>query len=271
MLSPWALAALTCLALPAPFAMAVVAVGGPVVVVVVLSAVAVAAVVVVVVVAPVEAGARPLPLPGRSWGGAAPEEMPTTRANPTAARGRTSHSLSTFTRWNTHGPNDDAGVSEPDLLALYDKALPQVFGYLVRRCPSPAVAEDLTAETFLAAVAAVRRGTVDPLTPAWLIGVARHKLVDFWRRSGREAAGEADAEPVVDPDWTEQLEPGPALDTLQRLAPHHRLVLTLRYLDGLPVPEVAAHLDRTVHATEALLVRAKAAFRRTYHERRGDA
>jgi RNA polymerase sigma-70 factor (ECF subfamily) len=48
------------------------------------------------------------------------------------------------------------------------------------------------------------------------------------------------------------------------LGPHHRAALTLRYLDGLPVLEVAAHLGRTLHATEALLVRARAAFRQAY-------
>jgi RNA polymerase sigma-70 factor, ECF subfamily len=47
----------------------------------------------------------------------------------------------------------------------------------------------------------------------------------------------------------------------------HRAALTLRYLDGLTVGEVARTLDRTVHATEALLARAKAAFRRTYARR----
>ena len=39
---------------------------------------------------------------------------------------------------------------------------------------------------------------------------------------------------------------------------------TLRYLDALPVPEVAEPLGRSTTATEALLVRAKAAFRRAY-------
>src|SRR6266540_1906786 len=47
-----------------------------------------------------------------------------------------------------------------------------------------------------------------------------------------------------------------ARDTLDRLGPHHRAALTPRYVDDLPVAEVAALLDRTVHATEALLVRA---------------
>jgi RNA polymerase sigma-70 factor (ECF subfamily) len=43
----------------------------------------------------------------------------------------------------------------------------------------------------------------------------------------------------------------------------------LRYVDGLGVPEVAAHLDRTLHATEALLVRARTAFRKAYQEKEG--
>ncbi len=45
---------------------------------------------------------------------------------------------------------------------------------------------------------------------------------------------------------------------------------TLRYLDGLPVPEVAECLDRTVHATETLLVRARRAFRHVYEAGRDD-
>ena len=51
---------------------------------------------------------------------------------------------------------------------------------------------------------------------------------------------------------------------LAELGPHHRGALTLRYLDGLSVSEVAAVIDRTVHATEALLVRARRAFRQVY-------
>ena len=57
-----------------------------------------------------------------------------------------------------------------------------------------------------------------------------------------------------------------AHEVLESLGPHHRIALMLRYLDGLPVREVAALLDRTEHATEALLVRARIAFRRAYRE-----
>jgi len=54
------------------------------------------------------------------------------------------------------------------------------------------------------------------------------------------------------------------------LGPTHRAALVLRHVDALPVPEVAATLGRTVHATEALLVRARAAFRRRYRELTGE-
>jgi RNA polymerase sigma-70 factor (ECF subfamily) len=160
------------------------------------------------------------------------------------------------------------------LLALYDEAVPQVYGYLLPRCGNATLAEDLTAETFLAAVSAVKHETVPRMSIAWLVGVARHKLVDHWRRQTREdrklqlAHGE---QSTVDDPWDAQLDQAQARAVLARLGPHHRAALTLRYLDGLSVPEVAEHLDRTVRATEALLVRARAAFRRIYEEESTDA
>ena len=156
-------------------------------------------------------------------------------------------------------PNDDSPVSA--FLQLYDDALPHVYGYLVRRCESAATAEDLTSDTFIAAASAVQRGA--EVNVPWLIGTARHKLVDHWRRAGRQRAALEElweqAEPPIDAN--DPVDVLHVRDTLARLTPHHRAALVLRYLDGLPVPEVAALLDRSVHATESLIVRAKAAYR----------
>jgi RNA polymerase sigma-70 factor (ECF subfamily) len=165
---------------------------------------------------------------------------------------------------------------EPDpgaaLLALYDAALPQVYGYLLSRCGQRTLAEDLTAETFLAAVEAVRKRPPPDVSTAWLVGVARHKLVDHWRRAEREQRGlrvfhGLPTEP--DDPWDERLDAMIAQEVLAELGPHHRGALILRYLDGLPVPEVSRLLGRTVHATEALLVRARKAFRETYERLEG--
>ena len=156
------------------------------------------------------------------------------------------------------------------LLALYDEAVGEVYGYLLARCRNRAIAEDVTSDVFMGAVDAVSRGTPTDVTTAWLIGIARHKLVDHWRRNEREqrrlaaVADEPLAAPADDDPWDARLDVLAARDALDRLGAHHRAALTLRYLDGLSVPEVAGVLGRTVHATEALLVRARRAFRDAY-------
>ena len=155
------------------------------------------------------------------------------------------------------------------LLALYDDALPAVYGYFVRRCPDRGTAEDLTSETFLAAMDAVRKPSPPAISVPWLIGVARHKLADHYRRRHDRFS-----DPVADPPepgepidaWDAELDRIVAESVLARLPDHHRIVLCLRYLDDRSVPECAEAIGRTVHATEALLVRARRAFRTSYPE-----
>lgn len=159
------------------------------------------------------------------------------------------------------------------LLALYDEALPLVYGYFVRRCGDVGTAEDLTSETFLAAMDAARKNDAPTISVPWLLGVARHKLADHYRRRHDrltvpvaelpepvlEAAGAAD-------DWDAELDRMIAEAVLARLAEPHRTVLVLRYMDDCSVGECAELIGRTVHATEALLVRARRAFKKQYPE-----
>ncbi len=164
-----------------------------------------------------------------------------------------------------------------DLLAIYDVAVDQVYRYHRARCGHRQVAEDLTAETFLAAVGQVRRDRVDQVTVAWLIGIARHKLVDHWRRLDRQPrrfddpSGDVDLD-VASDEWAPEVLERQHVDAvMSQLGSHHREALVLRYFDGLAVPEVAAALGRTVHATETLLVRARRQFRLLYEQAEGSA
>jgi RNA polymerase sigma-70 factor (ECF subfamily) len=158
-------------------------------------------------------------------------------------------------------------------LALYDQALPAVYGYFVRRCGDRGTAEDLTSETFLAAMDSARKEDPPDITVPWLIGVARHKLADhFRRRYDRLAVPVAD---VPEPDspadaWDAELDRIVAESTLRRLSEPHRAVLTLRYMDDCSVNECAELIGRTVHATEALLVRARRSFRDHYEGHDGE-
>ena len=144
------------------------------------------------------------------------------------------------------------------VVTMYRAALPRVYGYLLPRCGSASVAEDLTAETFLAAVDASRQGTLPEVSVAWLIGIARHKLVDHWRRQEREQRSLAAAEELsseVDNPWDEWFDLEAAHTVLAQLPLPQRAALTLRYLDGLPVASVAEHLGRSVPSVASLLRR----------------
>jgi RNA polymerase sigma-70 factor (ECF subfamily) len=174
----------------------------------------------------------------------------------------------TATRW-------EVGEPPEAFVDFCAGALPEVYGYLLARCRDRATAEDLTSATFEAAVSAVRRATVTDLSTGWLIVVARRRLIDHWRREERDARRLEtfacdDVQTALD-DWSDAVDPGVGMLALMRLGPHHRAALTLRYVDGLSVADVARELARGHDATEALLQRARRAFRRAYEEVRTHA
>lgn len=63
-----------------------------------------------------------------------------------------------------------------------------VLGWVRRRTPSAEVAIDLTGETFVAALGSVRRfRSANGPAVAWLLGIARHKLLRSYERGEVEA------------------------------------------------------------------------------------
>lgn len=174
-----------------------------------------------------------------------------------------------------------AGLADPERFRVfYAEALPRVYGYfLYRGGGDAATAEDLTQETFLAAVSQIRKGAVVAVPIPWVLGIARHKLLDHFRRQRRAgwslvsweddiADDERFALPEDDPTARER-----ALTALAEVPLTQREALILHYLDGLPVAEVAWLLERSLSATEPLLARGRASFRQRYRdeEARDDA
>lgn len=154
-----------------------------------------------------------------------------------------------------------------DFVELYDRSIGDVYSYLRSRVGEQPLAEDLTQEVFLAG--ARRAAAGQPVDVAWLIAVARNKAVDHWRQQGRRErrlhlveTTSSSVEPALG-----AIEASVAEEVLDELGPTYRAALVLRHVDGLSVPEVADHLGRTVAATEQVLSRARAAFRRSYQER----
>ena len=145
---------------------------------------------------------------------------------------------------------------EHQLFALYDAHVDTVYRYVYRRCRDHALAEDVTQETFVDVV----RSEVEPstVTVAWLLTVARNKLVDILRRQIRYEeklqiiANSLSSSPVV--DTVERLIIEQALESLPV---HYRLVITLHYLNGMTIAAIARELERSPKSIEGLMTRAR--------------
>jgi RNA polymerase sigma-70 factor (ECF subfamily) len=163
----------------------------------------------------------------------------------------------------------ERGASLDAFRRFYGDASGAVYRYFVRATLGDrATAEDLTQETFAAVAIAARQGRADALTMPWVMGIARHKLVDHYRRASREQRR-------VERSWDRaQLvsdgddDGGETVEVLRRLTTEHRLVLVLKYYEELPVEQIAATIGRSLDATNSLLSRARTAFARMREEQR---
>lgn len=150
---------------------------------------------------------------------------------------------------------------------LYDAQVATVYGYLVARCGSHVLAEDLTAEVFLdAARLYASGGDNDVIDAGWLRMVARRRLIDHWRRAASQRRRIERLQRERPPDLPNHDRADVVRRALESLAERQRAAIVLRYLDDLSVSEVAVALGETYRTTESLLARGRRAFRAAYEE-----
>jgi RNA polymerase sigma-70 factor (ECF subfamily) len=170
-----------------------------------------------------------------------------------------------LTTWLSRG--DPAAVEE--LFARYFRQVYSVVYHAVGR--DRTTAEDITQDTFLSAARAAGRfrGQSKPYT--WLLGIAHHKISDYYRKKGRSRRYEirsleaADSKSEILPDNSnpiqerlESAETG-ALVTrvLGELPYHYRTVLIYKYVEEMSVKEISEVMKRSPKSVEALLTRAR--------------
>lgn len=174
------------------------------------------------------------------------------------------------------GPTSLVAIVEDDVAfrAWYERTAPRVFAYLLSRCGSQPLAEELLQATFVAVVR--RPGTFDgrgDVIP-WLIGIARHQLARHFRKQAGEErwwrSGDVrEIEPASGGNEFHGAQLGADIRVaLGALPASQQAALIFRFLDGLSVRDVATHLGRSEDATESLIRRARTQFERAY---RGDA
>ena len=166
---------------------------------------------------------------------------------------------------------DAAFGDEVAFRTWYERSLPRVYAYLFHRCGrDAALAEELTQQAFVEVVRSRGRfhGRSDALT--WVIGIARNKLVDYFRRAARDerrlaALGARDFTDKPGPEWPEAERDG-VDEALGVIPPFQRAVLVLHYMDHLSVRDVSKQIGKSEAATASLLARGRDAFRQAYQQ-----
>jgi RNA polymerase sigma-70 factor (ECF subfamily) len=143
---------------------------------------------------------------------------------------------------------------------LYERHVQRVYRYLLVRVGHVADAQDLTSQTFIAAMENLDKYKGQRPFLAWLFGIARNKSMDWYRHSRPEAdldtavtVPDLDEHPddIVDHHLSMEL----VARKLQTIAPDRAEAISLRLIAGLEVAEVARLMDKNEAAVRMLLHR----------------
>ncbi|HEU6443758.1 MAG TPA: RNA polymerase sigma factor [Gaiellaceae bacterium] len=139
----------------------------------------------------------------------------------------------------------------------------QIYRYLRRRTGDPHRAEDLAQEVFADAAVALLRGEQPSSMLAWLYTIAQRRFADEARRRSRSSAAvylEDMVDELVAPEYAPEIEPA-LRESLQRLAPEQRTVVSMKLLRGCSFQEIATALGVSEAAAKMRFQRALGALR----------
>jgi RNA polymerase sigma-70 factor (ECF subfamily) len=175
-------------------------------------------------------------------------------------------------------------LDERSISLLYARFLPVVYRFLLARVGDPHQAEDLSAETFMAMVEQITRTRAeDELSfAAWILGIARNKLLMHYRARRRRPAPVYSL-PDEFPLYTRADEDDPlavlsareswseVVAALEALTEEQRNVVLYRCVLGYSAEEVGALLGKQAGAIRAVQFRALASLARRLNAQRQDS
>lgn len=161
---------------------------------------------------------------------------------------------------------------------LFNRFFPRLYRFALARCGGDHdVASEIAQQTFCKGIERLDTYRGEAALYTWYCQICRHALIDYDRRMHRaermvpledepdiRAVLEAIAAPLeAQPEvqaWQSDIR-RLVQATLDALPERYGEVLEWKYVEGLPVAEIATKLDIGVKAAESLLTRARTAFR----------
>ncbi|MBL8515801.1 MAG: sigma-70 family RNA polymerase sigma factor [Betaproteobacteria bacterium] len=119
-----------------------------------------------------------------------------------------------------------AGRDEAALEQLYRQMAPRVYAFAQRRLENSAGADEVVSETFFEVWRQADKFRGEAQASTWILGIARHKLLDKLRKLSRQELTEWDEEALQIAD--------PAPETFERIAARQRAEHIAHCLGNLP-------------------------------------
>jgi RNA polymerase sigma-70 factor (ECF subfamily) len=126
---------------------------------------------------------------------------------------------------------------------LYQRTVKRLYAYCYSQVHNMQEAEDLTTQTFIAALEQIGRYRGEGTVAAWLLGIAYHKVSD-WRRK-----------PLPDEVLFQQWQRATLEQALHTLTPERAEAIALRFFGELSNAEVAAVMGKQEAAVKMLVHR----------------
>lgn len=151
-----------------------------------------------------------------------------------------------------------------------------VYGYVKHRLASRADrVDDIVQDVFVAALASLASFRGNSSLRSWLLGIARHKVEDYYRERLREPEALDDDgypeppadSPLVDETIDRERLEVKTRDLLRQLPEAYSFALLWRYWEERSVRQIAEATGRTEKSVERLLARARARFRELWETR----
>ena len=161
-----------------------------------------------------------------------------------------------------------------DLVELYQSRIQAlILSRLGKDLRQKNEAEDILQETLLRAFHALKHfhWEGEDSFIRWLGGIAEHQILDEARRRAGKGTAPLGAE-IPDPGISQSrvLRRSERFDRLQEalhtLSPEHRQVILLARIEGLPLKEIAARMNRSPDAVSSLLRRAVKSLKSSFGE-----
>ena len=124
------------------------------------------------------------------------------------------------------------------------------------------IAEDLMQETFIRAYANLEKYEFRGYSYfAYLMGIARNLLVDYYRKPKEIALEEIESMAIAEPDFAIEQKDKKSilLGAVRRLSDAKRVVLYLYYWSGFSVKEIASLTKKSENAVKLLLLKGRRA------------